>query len=139
MKKSIALLLFLLFTITNIAITKSQAAPPCGDPLMMGCIGACGAPYLVSYRVLENGAYCFTTMGSSLCPNTGAEVTIYRNGKLKHKKDMTDGVFLVVGAKEGDIITIEANLFPIDNDIVCIWLGELYFKLGKLGKKCAIE
>jgi hypothetical protein len=130
------LIVLSLFVITNIAVAQSgQASPPCGMPLIEGCIGACGAPFLVSYRVLENGAYCFTTTGSSLCPNTGAEVTIYVNRDLRFNKDMTNGVFLVVGAKEGDIITIEANLFPIDNGIVCIWLGELYFKLARLGKK----
>ncbi|MGA1841812.1 MAG: hypothetical protein ACMUIU_14400 [bacterium] len=124
------------FVVTNIAVAlPGQADPPCGRPLIEGCIGACGAPFLVSYRVLESGAYCFTTTGSSLCPNTGAEVSIYLNRELRFKKDMTNGVFLVVGAREGDIITIEANLFPIDNGIVCIWLGELYFKLGRLGNK----
>jgi len=130
------LIVLSLFVITDIAVAlPEQAAPPCGMPLIEGCIGACGAPFLVSYRVLENGAYCFTDTGSSLCPNTGAEVTIYLNRELRFQEDMTNGVFIVVGAKEGDVITIEANLFPIDNDILCIWLGELYFKLGRMGKK----
>jgi hypothetical protein len=132
----IAILIVLsLFVIPDIAVAQpGQGTPPCGMPLIEGCIGACGAPFLVSYRVLENGAYCFTTTGSSLCPNTGAEVTIYVNRESRFVKDMTNGVFIVIGAKEGDIITIEANLFPIDNDILCIWLGELYFKLAPLGR-----
>ncbi len=130
----ISLIMSCLFLIVFIvAIQPGQTAPPCGMPLIEGCIGACGAPFLVSYHVIENGAYCFTTTDSSLCPNTGAEVAIYLNGKLRSKKDMTNGVFIVVGAQEGDIITIEANLFELDNTIQCIWLGELYFKLGQVG------
>jgi len=52
---------------------------------------------------------------------------------------MTYGVFLIFEAKEGDIITIEANLFGIDNSIACPWLGELYFELGRSGKRNATE
>lgn len=140
MKKSkifsvLQIILGLFIAIFILAIQPGQTAPLCGDPLIIGCIGACGAPFLTSYEVRENGAYCFITTGSSLCANTGAEVTIYLNGRLKFKKDMTNGAFIAVGAQEGDIITIEANLFGIDNDIICPWLGELYFKLGRLGKR----
>jgi hypothetical protein len=133
---TVIMIVLSLFLITDIGVAQpEQAALPCGDPLIEGCIGACGAPFLVSYAVLENGAYCFKTTGSSLCPDTGAEVLIYLNGQLRFERDMTNGVFVGVGAKEGDIITIEANLFPIDDEDPCIWLGELYFKLAKMGKK----
>ncbi len=131
---TVILIVLSLVVITDIAVAQlGQAKPPCGMPLIEGCIGACGAPFLVSYIVTENGAYCFTQTGSSLCPNTGAEVTIYVNRELRFERDMTNGVFIVIGAHEGDIITIEANLFPIDNG-TCPELGELYFKLGRLGR-----
>jgi hypothetical protein len=141
MKKFTSLLFILcLFIISSIVVIQPvQATPPCGSPLITGCIGACGAPFLASYRVVENGAYCFTTTGSSLCPNTGAVVTIYLNGELELKEDMTYGIFHLIRAKEGDVIRIEANLFGIDNSIVCPWLGELYFELGRLGKRNATE
>jgi hypothetical protein len=133
---TVILIVLSLFIITDIGVAQpGEPALPCGSPLIEGCIGACGAPFLVSYIVLENGAYCFTRTDSTLCPNTGAEVSIYLNGELRFKSDMTNGVFIVIGAQEGDVITIEANLFGIDNDIQCIWLGELYFKLARLGNK----
>ena len=102
---SVILLVLGLFIITNIVINRPvQASQLCGLPVLEGCIGACGAPYLESYVVLEKGEYCFTTTGSSLCPNTGAEAAIYRNEKLKFKGEITNGVFLVIGAEKGDII-----------------------------------
>ena len=123
------------FVITDIEVGQAEGrAFPCGSPVIEGCVGACGAPFLTSYRVLENGAYCFTRTESSLCPNTGAEVTIFVNAELRFKRDMTDGVLIVVGAQEGDVITIEANLFPIEGEEPCPFLGELYFILGRLGK-----
>ena len=124
------------FVITDIGVAQ-PGGPPCGDPLIQGCLGDCGAPFLVSYAVVENGAYCFTQTASTLCPDIGAEVIIYLNGELRFQFDMTNGVFLVVGAKEGDIITVEANLFPIDivPDPPCEGFGEIHFKLARLGKQ----
>ena len=132
---SVSLIALCLFVITSITLIGSvQAAPLRDNPLIEGCIGACGEPFSTSYTVPKNGVYCFTTTDSSLCPNTGAEVKIYQNGELILKTDMTYGVFFKINAKKRDIITIEANLFGINSCIQCIWLGELYFQLEKLEK-----
>ena len=124
------------FVITDIGVAQpGETGPPCGAPVLIGCIGACCETVNFSFRLSDNGAYCFTTTESTLCPDTGAEVTIYVNDKLRFNSDMTNGVFLVFGGKETDIIRIEANLFPIDNEEPCALLGDLYYKIAPLGKK----
>ncbi|MCP4746234.1 MAG: hypothetical protein GY874_08850 [Desulfobacteraceae bacterium] len=129
MKKVIGFIILLI--ISSVTIQPAYAQSQCGRFLLEGCIGNCGESFLVTYQVFKDGAYCFSTVNNSLCPNTGAKVAIYLNEDLIFNDDMTDGAFSEINAKKDDTITIEAMLFPTGLEIACIWLGELHFQLGQ--------
>ena len=113
-----------------------------------GCVGDCSGPGgggaavarsagnpQITYVVPGNVPFqflCLQTDASSLCPNTGAFARIYRNGVQVAQGDITAvGSTISFFALSGDIVTVEVSLFGINNNIDCVWLGNLNFSLRK--------
>jgi len=111
-----------------------SSSASCGAVVASGCVGACGSTASISYTVPVSAEYktkvCLQTDQSSLCPNTGARAKVYKNGSLVATVNITAvGSGLGILATSGDVITVEVSLFPIKNNIQCVWLGNLDFSL----------
>lgn len=133
-----AALLSAFFLMSAFTVKLNPPGCSCDNAIASGCVGACGSPGNITYTVqasdvnLPNGLahLCVSQTGSSLCPNTTAVYTIYRNGRTVYHGTIDTGDCRSFKAAVGDVINVVADLGPGDPNIVCIWLGEAYFSLG---------
>lgn len=103
-------------------------------PLIVGkgCVGECGKTAKIEYKVKAtiNKMIIARTVKTSLCPNTGAYVFLFKNGEEVANGSITkDGASIQTEAAPEDRIVVYVMMYPLFNKIKCIRLGELNFVL----------
>jgi hypothetical protein len=69
---------------------------------------------------------------TSLCGNTGAVAALVVNGVPKAVGGITDqGSSIQTEASPGDWVAAIVHTVPLFNEIVCVRLGELHFRLDQ--------
>lgn len=113
-------------------MTKRQNSP-CVE-VASGGVGESGASSLVTHQVTAkiSKLMVLRTTESSLCPNTGAVALLVVNGVVEAAGNVTAvGSSIQAEAPPGSWVIGIAHTFPLFNDIVCVRLGELSYRLDE--------
>ena len=99
-----------------------------------GGVGESGASHQLSHQVTGNIAkqMVLRTTETSLCPNTGAVGVLLVNGEPQALGNLTEeGSSIQAEANPGDWVVAIVHTVPLFNEIMCIRLGELCFRLDQ--------
>jgi len=116
---------------------KARASSTNGGPcqeVAKGGVGESGASSQVVHQVTAriSKLMVLRTVESSLCPNTGAAAMLLVNGELQAAGTITDvGDSIQAEAAPGDRVVGIVHTIPLFNDIVCVRLGELSYRLDE--------
>lgn len=112
---------------------SAQASSPC-TTVGTGGVGESGSSRVLIHEVtgkLEIVMVLRTTE-TSLCPNTGAYAVLLVNGQPQaHGMITEDGSSIQANARPGDQVVALVHTVPLLNEIQCIRLGELSFRLDQ--------
>lgn len=106
---------------------------PCVE-VAKGGVGESGSTSLVAHQVQSeiSKLMVLRTVETSLCPNTGAAAVLVVNGSVAASGVITeDGSSIQAEAPAGAWVIGLVHTFPLFNDIHCIRLGELSFRLDE--------
>lgn len=106
---------------------------PCVE-VASGGVGESGASSQVIHRIEGkiSKLMVLRTAESSLCPNTGAAAMLLVNDNVEAAGNVTAvGSSIQAEARPGDWVTGIVHTFPLFNQIVCVRLGELSFRLDR--------
>jgi hypothetical protein len=112
---------------------SSKSSSPCVE-VAKGGVGESGASSLVVHPVSAKIAKLMVlrTVASSLCPNTGAVAILSVNGSVQASGTITAvGSSIQAEAGPGDWVAGIVHTVPLFNDISCIRLGELSYRLDE--------
>lgn len=111
----------------------STSGSPCVE-VAKGGVGESGASSQVAHQVggKINKLMVLRTVESSLCPNTGAAAILAVNGDVRAAGPITGvGSSIQAEAAPGDWVVGIVHTIPLFNDIHCVRLGELSFRLDE--------
>lgn len=112
---------------------SSKSSSPCVE-VGKGGVGESGASSMVVHQVSATIAKLMVlrTVDSSLCPNTGAVAILSVNGDVQASGTITAvGSSIQAEAGPGDWVVGIVHTVPLFNDIHCIRLGELSYRLDE--------
>ncbi len=113
-------------------MAKSKGSP-CVE-VATGGVGESGSTSLVAHQVQSkiSKLMVLRTVETSLCPNTGAAALLVVNGSVAASGVITqNGSSIQAEAPAGAWVIGLVHTFPLFNDIHCIRLGELSFRLDE--------
>lgn len=106
---------------------------PCVE-VAAGGVGESGASSQVIHRIKGkiSKLMVLRTTETSLCPNTGAVAILVVNGSIEAAGIITEeGSSIQAEARPGEWVIGIVHTFPLFNDVVCVRLGELSFRLDQ--------
>lgn len=105
---------------------------PCTE-VAKGGVGESGASSLVVHTVEAkiSKLMVLRTTETSLCPNTGVLAMLSAGGEVVAGIITEEGSSIQIEAQPGDTVIGVVHTFPLFNEIHCIRLGELYFRLDE--------
>lgn len=106
---------------------------PCHE-VAHGGVGESGASSMVTHQVTEKPSKLMVlrTTETSLCPNTGAAAMLVVDGTVEAAGDVTaEGSSVQAEAALGARVVGIVHTYPLFNDVHCIRLGELSFRLDE--------
>jgi hypothetical protein len=112
---------------------KKASKRPCVE-VGKGGVGESGASSLITHDVKSeiSKLMVLRTVETSLCPNTGAAAMLVVNGAVEASGVITQqGSSIQAEAAPGASVVAIVHTLPLFNDIVCIRLGELSFRLDE--------
>ncbi len=112
---------------------ESKATGACIE-VGSGGVGESGASSIVLHQVTGNinKNMVLRNVESSLCGNTGAAALLVVNAVPRAFGDITAvGSSIQAEARPGDWVAAIVHTFPLFNEIACIRLGELEFRLDQ--------
>lgn len=111
------------------AETKSG---PCNE-VASGGVGESGASSMVIHHVEAkiSKLMVLRTTETSLCPNTGAIAVLIAGDQVAAGVITDQGSSIQLEAQPGDTVVGVVHTFPLFNDIACVRLGELHFRLDE--------
>ncbi len=125
MKKLVPMLFVALLSLGLASSTQAQ----CDVVAYEDCFGACGGDAtFASLTIAEDSDYSLS-LTNSLCGSLGVRVVITVNNRhivriVRHG----DGP-INFSANAGDTVTISAENWRTDTDIICVWQGEVNLTL----------
>jgi hypothetical protein len=120
---------------------SSKVSSPCVE-VAKGGVGESGASSMVTHEVSARIAKLMVlrTVESSLCPNTGAVAILSVNGNVQASGTITAvGSSIQAEAGPGDWVVGIVHTVPLFNDIHCIRLGELSYRLDECDLVTTVE
>jgi hypothetical protein len=105
---------------------------PCTE-VADGSVGESGASSMVIHTVNAkiSKLMVLRATDSSLCGNTGALAVLSAGGQVAAGIITDPGSSIQLEAQPGDTVVGVVHTFPLFNEIICIRLGELHFRLDE--------